>query len=145
MTFQEFDPVSRFVAGTVGPTGRTFYLQASDGRRVVTVAVEKQQVSILADRINDVLDQLAPTTAIEPGQPGGAPRTPIRSRLRSRRTGASRPCPSPGTRGRQRLVIECHDHDPDELEGDEAAADPVAGGAEAAEESPFSELAQGDA
>ena len=136
MTFQEFDPVSRFVAGTVGPTGnRTFYLQASDGRRVVTVAVEKQ-VSILADRINDVLDQLAPTTAIEPGQPGGAPEdtdpleTPFEEDWRVQTLSLA------WDEGRQRLVIECHDHDPDELEGDEAAADPVAGGAEAAEESP---------
>ena len=62
MTFQEFDPVPRFVAGTVGPTGnRTFYLQASDGRRVVTVALEKQQVSILADRINDAQSRVVIT------------------------------------------------------------------------------------
>ena len=44
MTLQDFDPAERFVAGTVGPAGqRAFYLQASDGPRVVTVAVEKQQ------------------------------------------------------------------------------------------------------
>lgn len=139
MTFQEFDPVPRFVAGTVGPTGnRTFYLQASDGRRVVTVAVEKQQVSILADRINDVLDQLAPTTAIEPGQPGGAPEdkdpleTPFEEDWRVQTLSLA------WDEGRQRLVIECHDHDPDELEEEEAAEDPVDGGAEAGEESPFS-------
>lgn len=139
MTFQEFDPVPRFVAGTVGPTGnRTFYLQASDGRRVVTVAVEKQQVSILADRINDVLDQLAPTTAVEPGQPGGAPEdtdpleTPFEEDWRVQTLSLA------WDEGHQRLVIECHDHDPDELEEEEAAEDPVAGGAEAGEESPFS-------
>ena len=60
MTVQDFDPADRFVAGTVGPAGqRAFYLQASTGPLVVTIGVEKQQVSILADRINDVLDQLA--------------------------------------------------------------------------------------
>jgi hypothetical protein len=74
MTVQDFDPADRFVAGTVGPAGqRAFYLQASAGPLVVTVAVEKQQVSILADRINDVLDQLAPVAAVEPGEPGGVP------------------------------------------------------------------------
>ena len=73
MTVQDFDPAERFVAGTVGPAGqRAFYLQARDGARVMTLGIEKQQVSILADRLNDILDELAPTTAVEPGQPGGA-------------------------------------------------------------------------
>ena len=40
-----FDPPERFVAGTVGPPGqRTFFLQAREGVRVVSVALEKQQV-----------------------------------------------------------------------------------------------------
>jgi uncharacterized repeat protein (TIGR03847 family) len=117
MTLQDFDPAERFVAGTVGPAGqRAFYLQASDGPRVVTVALEKQQVSVLADRINDVLDQLAPATAIEPGQPGGAPedtdplQTPFDEDFRVQTLSLA------WDEDRQRLVIECHDHDPDELE-----------------------------
>ena len=37
----EFDAPERFVAGTVGQPGeRTFYLQASGGGRVVSVALE---------------------------------------------------------------------------------------------------------
>src|SRR6476620_10205837 len=57
MSVNEFDPPDRFVAGTVGPPGqRTFFLQASEGRRVSSVSLEKQQVSVLADRINDLLD-----------------------------------------------------------------------------------------
>ena len=40
-----FDPPERFVAGTVGAPGqRTFFLQARAGARVVSVALEKQQV-----------------------------------------------------------------------------------------------------
>ena len=36
MTLQDFDHAERFVAGAVGPAGqRAFYLQASDGPRVV--------------------------------------------------------------------------------------------------------------
>ena len=46
-----FDPPERFVAGTVGPPGqRTFFLQARSGARVTSVALEKQQVAVLAER-----------------------------------------------------------------------------------------------
>lgn len=54
-----FDPPERFVAGTVGAPGqRTFFLQARSGRRVVSVALEKQQVSVLAQRVDELLDEL---------------------------------------------------------------------------------------
>jgi len=48
-----FERPSRFIAGTVGaPGGRSFFLQAVDGNRVVSVALEKQQVEVLADRLS---------------------------------------------------------------------------------------------
>ena len=54
-----FDPPERFVAGTVGPPGqRTFFLQARSGARVTSVALEKQQVSVLAERMDELLDDL---------------------------------------------------------------------------------------
>jgi uncharacterized repeat protein (TIGR03847 family) len=54
-----FDRPDRFVAGTVGePGNRTFYLQARDGARVVSVVLEKVQVAVLADRLNQLLDEL---------------------------------------------------------------------------------------
>jgi uncharacterized repeat protein (TIGR03847 family) len=54
-----FDPPERFVAGTVGEPGqRTFFLQAREGLRVVSVALEKQQVQILGERIDELLDEL---------------------------------------------------------------------------------------
>jgi uncharacterized repeat protein (TIGR03847 family) len=54
-----FDPPERFVAGTVGPPGqRTFFLQARTGARVTSVVLEKQQVSVLAERIDELLDEL---------------------------------------------------------------------------------------
>jgi uncharacterized repeat protein (TIGR03847 family) len=54
-----FDPPERFVAGTVGPPGqRTFFLQARSGARVTSVALEKQQVSVLAERIDELLDEI---------------------------------------------------------------------------------------
>lgn len=54
-----FDRPDRFVAGTVGqPGNRTFFLQARDGSRVVSVVLEKVQVAVLADRLNQLLDEL---------------------------------------------------------------------------------------
>jgi uncharacterized repeat protein (TIGR03847 family) len=52
-----FDPPDRFVAGTVGQPGdRTFYLQASGAGHTVSVALEKAQVRILAERLEELLD-----------------------------------------------------------------------------------------
>jgi uncharacterized repeat protein (TIGR03847 family) len=54
-----FDPPERFVAGTVGQPGdRTFFLQARDGQRVVSVVMEKVQVAVLADRLRQLLAEL---------------------------------------------------------------------------------------
>ena len=54
-----FDPPDRFVAGTVGQPGeRTFFLQASGGGRTVSVALEKVQVQVLADRLEELLEEV---------------------------------------------------------------------------------------
>jgi len=54
-----FDPPERFVAGTVGEPGqRTFFLQARHGMRITSVALEKQQVQILGERVDELLDEL---------------------------------------------------------------------------------------
>jgi uncharacterized repeat protein (TIGR03847 family) len=51
-----FDPPDRFVAGTVGQPGdRTFYLQASGDGRTVSVALEKLQVQVLGERLEELL------------------------------------------------------------------------------------------
>jgi uncharacterized repeat protein (TIGR03847 family) len=61
-----FDPPERFVAGTVGPPGqRTFFLQARTGPRVTSVALEKQQVLVLAERIDELLDELLTADEVE--------------------------------------------------------------------------------
>ncbi|MDP1852045.1 MAG: DUF3090 family protein [Candidatus Planktophila sp.] len=52
-----FDSVERFVAGTVGQPGeRAFFLQARDGNRLVTVAIEKLQVAALAERLEIIIN-----------------------------------------------------------------------------------------
>src|SRR4026207_1199113 len=54
-----FDPPERFVAGTVGQPGdRTFFLQAREGPRVVSVVMEKVQVAVLADRLGELIAEL---------------------------------------------------------------------------------------
>jgi uncharacterized repeat protein (TIGR03847 family) len=53
-----FEPPERFVAGTVGPPGeRAFYLQARGGGRLVSVALEKVQVALLAEKLEELLTE----------------------------------------------------------------------------------------
>ncbi|MGH8870154.1 MAG: DUF3090 domain-containing protein [Actinomycetes bacterium] len=69
-----YEAPERFVAGTVGEPGqRTFYLQARQADRVTSVALEKSQVSVLAERVDELLDEVlrrsggsAPVPAVAP-------------------------------------------------------------------------------
>jgi uncharacterized repeat protein (TIGR03847 family) len=55
----EFDWPDRVVVGTIGlPGSRTFYLQVRAGTQIVSIAIEKQQSALLADKIDEILDQL---------------------------------------------------------------------------------------
>jgi uncharacterized repeat protein (TIGR03847 family) len=54
-----FDPVERFVVGTVGiPGERTFFIQARTGSRLVSVSLEKAQVAAIADRVLQILREI---------------------------------------------------------------------------------------
>jgi uncharacterized repeat protein (TIGR03847 family) len=69
-----FDPPERFVAGTVGePGARTFFLQARSGARVTSVALEKQQVAALAERVDELLDEIMARQASDSLIPAVAP------------------------------------------------------------------------
>lgn len=69
-----FDPPERFVAGTVGPPGeRTFFLQARAGSVLVSVSLEKQQVAVLAERIDGLLDELMASEEVRSVIPAVAP------------------------------------------------------------------------
>jgi len=58
----EFAWPDRLVVGTVGrPGDREFYLQARTKARIVTIALEKQQSAQLAEKIDEVLDELRST------------------------------------------------------------------------------------
>ena len=68
-----YDSPDRFVAGTVGQPGeRTFFLQAREGNRITSVVVEKQQVSVLAEHLDKVLDEVlrrsGPAADVPPAQ-----------------------------------------------------------------------------
>ena len=78
----EFDPPQRFVAGTVGPPGmRTFFLQARSGNRLYAVSLEKGQVTILADKVLDLLDTVG--EGAEPVLPDAGPlEVPIEDEFR---------------------------------------------------------------
>ena len=120
MGLVEFDPPDRFVAGTVGPPGqRTFFLQASEGRRLTSVSLEKQQVSVLADRINDLLDSYAGGEGADHAAAevvDNAPLdTPIEDEFRVTTLSLA------WDEGRQVIVIEALDRDPDDPE---AGVDP---------------------
>ncbi|GAA0965914.1 DUF3090 domain-containing protein [Actinocorallia libanotica] len=69
-----YDLPDRFVVGTVGAPGqRAFYLQARAGNRVTSVGLEKFQVGLLAERMEELLDEVlrrsggaAPVPAVAP-------------------------------------------------------------------------------
>jgi uncharacterized repeat protein (TIGR03847 family) len=65
-----FENPDRFVAGALGEPGdRTFYLQARDGERIVSVVLEKVQVSLLAERLTQLLDEVRKRGAKVPDEP----------------------------------------------------------------------------
>src|SRR5215213_7534439 len=65
-----FEPPEWFVAGTVGPPGeRTFFLQARGGGRLVSVALEKVQVSLLAEKLEELLTEAHRRFGVELPEP----------------------------------------------------------------------------
>ena len=64
-----FDPVERFVVGTIGlPGERTFFIQERTGSTLVSVSLEKAQVAAIADRVLQILREIRlsePLTVIE--------------------------------------------------------------------------------
>jgi uncharacterized repeat protein (TIGR03847 family) len=74
MPFYMYDQPQRFVAGAVGQPGeRTFYLQASDAGRITSVSLEKFQVSQLAERLDELLDEVLRRTGTTAAVPSGGP------------------------------------------------------------------------
>jgi len=116
----DYDPPDRFVAGTVGPPGqRTFFLQAVAGTRVTTVALEKAQVAVLAERVEDLLDEVvrrsggnAPVPALAPADAlDNDPLTgPIEEEFRVGTMSLA------GDGEAERVVIECYEVDDSDVD-----------------------------
>ncbi len=70
----EFVWPDRVVVGTIGlPGARTFYLQVRAGKQLVSVALEKQQSALLAEKIDEILDQLITVEGNPFSVPTGTP------------------------------------------------------------------------
>jgi uncharacterized repeat protein (TIGR03847 family) len=70
----EFAWPDRVVVGTIGlPGARTFYLQVRAGTQIVSVALEKQQSALLAEKIDEILDQLLTLEGNPHSVPTGTP------------------------------------------------------------------------
>jgi uncharacterized repeat protein (TIGR03847 family) len=70
----DFDWPDRIVVGTIGRPGeRTFYLQVRSGTRTVSIALEKQQSALLAEKIDEILDQLLTVEGNPFSVPTGTP------------------------------------------------------------------------
>ncbi|MCA9923465.1 MAG: DUF3090 family protein [Anaerolineales bacterium] len=55
----ELNPVSHITVGAVGKPGdRTFYLQGSRGSQTISLAIEKEQASVLAGSFESLLKEL---------------------------------------------------------------------------------------
>ncbi len=128
----EYDPPTRFVAGTVGqPGSRTFFLQARGvpaggaSSSLTSVVLEKQQVLALAERVEELLDEVlrrsggtAPAIASDALDDLAPLDTPIEEEFRV------------GTMSlvwdvdRERVVIECFEVRPDDDTSDDDEDEP---------------------
>jgi uncharacterized repeat protein (TIGR03847 family) len=80
----DYHTPDRFATGTVGePGGRTFFLQAVQGLRVTTVGLEKEQVSVLADRVLAIIDEIERRglAALDAGPAGAIDERPLEEPL----------------------------------------------------------------
>jgi uncharacterized repeat protein (TIGR03847 family) len=116
MTVIDFDPVDRFVAGTVGPPGqRAFFLQARGAVGTRSVSLEKLQVSMMADRIEELLSRggAAETAGVVDNEPLDMP---LEDDFRVSAIALT------WDGERERIIVECHDHDPDEVSTEDGGA-----------------------
>ena len=134
-----FDPPDRFVAGTVGQPGqRTFFLQAAKGGQIVSVALEKAQVAVLAERVATLLLALR-QRGVEIGdeQPIGTPTPELAMPVVEEfRVGTLTLGWDPE---RERVVIEAHEMGEDEEIDDEEDEED-----EGSDEQPIVEMTDAD-
>ena len=107
----EFAWPDRVVVGTIGvPGARTFYLQVRAGKQVVSISMEKQQSALLAESIDEILDELITVKGNPFSVPTGTPielvdNDPLEAVQEQFRTGAMSLGWDPTT---AQIVIEAH-------------------------------------
>ncbi|MFJ2620626.1 DUF3090 domain-containing protein [Glutamicibacter sp. NPDC087344] len=70
----EFSWPDRVVVGVIGAPGeRAFYLQVRAGKQLLSLALEKQQSAALAEKVDEVLDQLGSVAGNPFSVPSGTP------------------------------------------------------------------------
>lgn len=130
-TVHEFVWPDRVVVGTIGVPGeRTFYLQVRSGKQIVSIALEKQQSAQLAEKIDEILDQLITLEGNPFSVPTGTPielvdNDQLEAVEEQFRTGVMGLGWDPTT---AQIVIEAHpvtDVDADELHDDDDDASEV--------------------
>lgn len=124
-----FDAPDRFICGAVGEPGqRTFFLQAVKGRHVVSVALEKVQVAVLAERLALLLLRLREqgvasaeqtSAAISPPDEPASLHQPLVEEFRVGSMVLS------WDAERERVVIEAHEVTDVEAEDDDDDDDPL--------------------
>lgn len=130
-----FDRPDRFVCGALGEPGRrTFFLQARRGPQVVSVALEKTQVAVLAERLGHLLVALRERGVdVTEGGAAEADTGPLAEPVIEQfRVGT---LTLAWDSDRERVVIEARemtDVDDDDDDDDEPAADEGEGGVETA-------------
>jgi uncharacterized repeat protein (TIGR03847 family) len=68
----ELKPVSRITVGTIGePGNRTFFLQAAQGRRTISLVIEKEQAMALSMALEQLLTELEERFDLAPARPEG--------------------------------------------------------------------------
>jgi uncharacterized repeat protein (TIGR03847 family) len=69
----ELDPLTHLIADAVGVPGkRTFFLQAASGPDQVTLLIEKEQVRVLTERLDEFLRELADGRPEDPEETAAA-------------------------------------------------------------------------
>lgn len=128
----EFSWPDRVVIGVIGlPGARTFYLQVRAGKQIVSIAMEKQQSALLAEKIDEILDQLITVEGNPFSIPTGTPlelvdNDPLEDVQEQFRTGAMSLGWDPST---AQIVIEAHPITEDDSEADDNAESPHEDGA----------------
>jgi uncharacterized repeat protein (TIGR03847 family) len=125
-----YDAPDRFVAGTVGQPGeRAFFLQAREGNRITSVTCEKRQVSVLAEHLDRVLDEVLRRSAggvnVPPASSRASDTDPLDAPITEEfRVGTMTIAWDPSI---DRIVIELFSNVDEDETAEEAAPAPAAG------------------